>query len=88
MQVEVVFALAEKQVLLLVELPAGATVGDAIDRSGLARQFPDCDIRGLQAGVWGKPADSDCPVRDGDRVELYRPLAMDPRDARRLKAGI
>ncbi len=88
MQVEVVFALAEKQVLLSVELPAGATVGDAIDRSGLARQFPDCDIRGLQAGVWGKPADFDHPVRDGDRVELYRPLAMDPRDARRLKAGI
>jgi len=88
MQVEVVFALAEKQVLLLVELPAGATVGDAIDRSGLARQFPDCDLRGLQAGVWGNPADSDPPVRDGDRVELYRPLAMDPRDARRLKAGI
>ena len=88
MQVEVVFALAEKQVLLSVEVSTGATVGDAIDRSGLAREFPDYDIRALQAGIWGKPADFDHPVRDGDRVELYRPLAMDPRDARRLKAGV
>lgn len=88
MQVEVVFALEEKQVLLAVEVPAGATVGDAIDRSRVARQFPDCDFTELQAGVWGKPVDLDYRVREGDRVELYRPLAMDPRDARRLKAGV
>lgn len=88
MQVEVVFALADKQVLVAVEVPAGATVSDAIDRSGLARKFPDCDFPELQAGIWGKPVGHDHAVREGDRVELYRPLAMDPRDARRLKAGV
>ena len=88
MQVEVVFALADQQVLLAVEVESGATVGDAIDRSRLAPQFPECDFRDLQAGIWGKPVDLDYRVREGDRVELYRPLAMDPRDARRLKAGV
>jgi len=87
MRVEVVFALAEKQALLVVEVPDGSTVGAAIENSRLARQFPEIDTGELQAGVWGKPVDRDHIVREGDRVELYRPLEMDPRDARRLKAG-
>ena len=87
MRVEVVFALANKQELQVVELPEGSTVGAAIARSGLSRQFPNIDFGTLQAGVWGKPADRSHIVSDGDRVELYRPLEMDPRDARRLKAG-
>ena len=56
-------------------------------RSGLARQFPDIDFDTLQTGVWGKPMARNHVVREGDRVELYRPLEMDPRDARRLKVG-
>jgi len=85
MRVEVVFALADKQELLVVELPDGSTVAAAIEMSRLARQFPDIDT--LQAGVWGKPTARGHVVREGDRIELYRPLEMDPRDARRLKAG-
>ena len=88
MRVEVVFALAEKQELLVVALPDGSTVGAAIERSRLARQFPDIDFDTLQAGVWGKPTARGHVVREGDRIELYRPLEMDPRDARRLKAGV
>jgi putative ubiquitin-RnfH superfamily antitoxin RatB of RatAB toxin-antitoxin module len=88
MQVEVVFALAERQELLVVELPAGATVGAAIEKSGLARLFPDTEFDALQAGVWGKPVARDHVVKEGDRVEIYRPLEMDPRDARRLKVGV
>lgn len=87
MQVEVVFALADRQELLLVELPGGSTVGEAIRRSGLVRAFPDIELGELQTGVWGKPVDRGHVVTEGDRVELYRPLEMDPRDARRLKAG-
>ena len=70
-----------------VELPDGATVAEAIATSGLAGQFPGLDFGELQAGIWGKPVERACPVRDGDRVELYRPLEMDPREARRLRAG-
>jgi len=88
MQVEVVFALPERQVLLTVLVPDDATVAEVIKASGLARQFPEDDLDLLQAGVWGRPVDRARVVKDGDRVELFRPLEMDPRDARRLKAGI
>jgi putative ubiquitin-RnfH superfamily antitoxin RatB of RatAB toxin-antitoxin module len=88
MRVEVVFALPERQVLLTVDLSDGATVADALEVSRIAGQFPDENLDALQAGVWGQPAERDRRVKDGDRVELFRPLAMDPREARRLKAGV
>ena len=87
MQVEVVFALPERQRLQSVELPDGSTVADAIKSSGIADTFPGIDLEELQAGIWGRPAGRTCSLRDGDRVELYRPLEIDPREARRLKAG-
>jgi len=88
MQVEVVFALATRQVLLTVHVSEGATVADAVSASGIARQFPGVDLDALQAGIWGQPVDRDRVVSEGERVELFRPLEMDPREARRLKAGI
>ena len=88
MQVEVVFALPERQLLKCVDLPAGSTVADAIERSDIADAFPGVNLDGLQAGIWGSPAERNRLLREGDRVELYRPLAMDPREARRLKAGV
>ena len=88
MRVEVVFARVDKQVLQALELPEGATVAEVIEASDIAQQFSDIDIRELQAGVWGKPVGRSSVVRDGDRVELYRPLEIEPREARRLKAGV
>ena len=88
MQVEVVFALPERQVLRTLELQDGSTVGDAIAGSRLAGDFPEIDLEQLQTGVWGRPVERSHVLTDGDRVELYRPLAMDPREARRLKVGV
>ena len=88
MQVEVVFANPERQVLEVVEVSGDATVADAIRRSGIGRLFPDVDFSALQAGVWGRPVARDQLLREGDRVEIYRPLELDPREARRLKAGV
>jgi putative ubiquitin-RnfH superfamily antitoxin RatB of RatAB toxin-antitoxin module len=88
MRVEVVFALPERQVLLPVNLSDGATVADALEVSGIARHFPDENLDSLQAGVWGQPVERDRLVREGDRVEVFRPLEMEPREARRLKAGV
>ena len=88
MQVEVVFALPERQLLRSVELPEGSTVADAIETSGIAGAFPGIDLDELQAGIWGNPAERTRSLREGDRVELYRPLEIDPREARRLKAGV
>ena len=88
MQVEVVFALPDRQVLEALEVENGATVAEAIARSGIARRFPETDLSELQVGVWGRTVDRSRVLREGDRVEIYRPLEMDPREARRLKAGI
>lgn len=87
MQVEVVFAMADRQVLQALDIPPNSTVADVIAASDLAGQFPDVDLMALQAGIWGHPVERNHAVQDGDRVELYRPLEMDPREARRLKAG-
>lgn len=87
MRVEIVFAQPDRQVLDTLEVPPGATVADVIAASKLARQFPDSDPGELQAGIWGRPVARNQAVRDGDRVELYRSLTMDPREARRLRAG-
>ena len=82
-KIEVVLALAEQQVLLGVTVPSGTTVGDAIDLSGIADEFPGLAMKSLAIGVWGKVVDRTRPVQEGDRIEIYRPLPVDPRQARR-----
>ena len=64
-----------------IALDAGATAADAIAASGVA--VPEAM---LSIGIWGRPAARDAPLREGDRVELYRPLAVDPKEARRRRA--
>ena len=86
--VELVFALPDRQVLRSITLAEGSTVADVIDKGNLLRDFPDLVLEEVQAGIWGRPVERDRVVREGDRVELYRPLEMDPREARRLKAGV
>ena len=85
--VELVLALPDSQSLLPVEVDRGATIADVIAESGIGRRFPDTDLQALETGIWGKPMPRDHVVNDGDRVEFYRPLQMDPREARRLLAN-
>lgn len=86
MKVEVAFALPERQVLVAIELADGATIAEALERSGLARQYPAENIESLPVGVWGRVTDRAHVLSDGDRVEIYRPLQIDPREARRRLA--
>jgi putative ubiquitin-RnfH superfamily antitoxin RatB of RatAB toxin-antitoxin module len=79
--VEVVLALPEAQALRRVVLPEGSTVEDALAASGLARD-PRAPV-----GIYGKAVPAKTIVRDGDRVEIYRPLRADPKDLRRLRAA-
>ena len=79
--VEVVFAAPERQVLARVELPAGSTVEDAVSASGLG------ETRGARLGVYGKAVPAGTVLRDGDRVEIYRPLRADPKELRRRRAA-
>jgi putative ubiquitin-RnfH superfamily antitoxin RatB of RatAB toxin-antitoxin module len=84
--VEVVLATREQQVLLALSIDEGATVADVIAASAMALRFPELALDEMPAGIWGKPVPRDRVVKDGDRVELYRPLEIDPREARRQRA--
>ncbi|HET9821859.1 MAG TPA: RnfH family protein [Burkholderiaceae bacterium] len=79
MRVEVVWSPGPRQTQVReIDLGAGATVADAARAIGLADD-------GLLAGVWGRRQPPGHPLRDGDRVEFYRPLRVDPKEARRLR---
>lgn len=84
--VEVVYALPDRQVLRRVELDAPARVADAVAAARLDVEFPGEPLGDCAVGIWGRVVGRDATLRDGDRVELYRPLVMDPREARRQRA--
>lgn len=86
LEVEVVYALPMRQVLVPLEVEAGTTVQQAIDRSAVAGHFPGEDLAACTVGVWGQPVARQRAVRDGDRIEIYRELVIDPRRARRRLA--
>lgn len=84
-RVEVAWAEPGRAFLHEVELPAGATVADAIAASGVEAAC-GIDAGACDTGIWSRRAPRDARVRDGDRVELYRPLRIDPKEARRRRA--
>jgi putative ubiquitin-RnfH superfamily antitoxin RatB of RatAB toxin-antitoxin module len=85
--VELAYCTAERQILLEYRVPDGTTIGEAIDLSGIAETIAEIDIATLETGIWGKPFNRSHRVVAGDRIELYRPLQIDPRDARRELAA-
>lgn len=88
MKIEITYALPERQELVVVDLPEGATVMQAIEASGLLLKYPEIDPGGVnKLGVFAKLAKSDALLRDRDRVEIYRPLIADPKEVRRQKAA-
>jgi putative ubiquitin-RnfH superfamily antitoxin RatB of RatAB toxin-antitoxin module len=85
--VDVAFALPGRQAVVQVSLPVGANIRDAVHASSLQQQFPDYSFDDLKKGVWGAVKEDDHCLQDGDRVEIYRPLVTDPREARRKRAA-
>jgi putative ubiquitin-RnfH superfamily antitoxin RatB of RatAB toxin-antitoxin module len=85
--VEVVFATPERQELIKIQVPAESSVREAVVISGMASLFPEHDLEKCRMGIWGIEVHDDRCVGQGDRIELYRALAIDPRDARRLLAA-
>lgn len=81
MKVEVVDARPEAARVITLRLPAGATLRDALAACGF-----ELDFQRQKFGIFGKRAALDTPLSPGDRVEIYRPLAMDPKEARRARA--
>jgi uncharacterized protein len=86
LQIEVAYAEAQRQFLRRIRLPEGVTVADAIRVSEVEIEC-HIDLAGLRVGIWSRLADPAAVLADGDRVELYRPLKIDPKEARRLRAG-
>ena len=85
--VEVAYATPEQQVIIDLKLPEGATVEHAINASGLLNQFPEMDAADIKAGIFGSLCKLNQQLRQADRVEIYRPLIHDPKEARRQRAA-
>ena len=85
--VEVVYARPERQELATISLPAGSTVAQAIEASGLLARYPEIDLTKNKLGVYAKLAKPDTTLRDRDRVEIYRPLIADPKEVRKQRAA-
>ena len=87
LEIEIVYGLADRQVLKSMTVVEGTTVREAALKSGLEVEFPELDLQQAPLGIFGKVVKSETVLRDGDRIEVYRPLLIDPKEARRKRAG-
>jgi len=85
--VEVVYASPDEQALEQLRVPADASVESVIHLSGLLRRFPEIDLTVNKVGVFGKATTLSATLHDGDRIEIYRPLIADPKEARKKRAA-
>lgn len=86
-QIEVVYALPGEQKIFSLQLPAGATVRQGIEQSGILEKYPDIDLEKNRFGVFAKLSKPDAILRDRDRIEIYRPLIADPKEVRKQRAA-
>ena len=86
-QVEVAYALLQKQVILGLEVEPDATLEQVIRASGILEQFPEIDLEQNKVGVFGKLGKLTDTLHPGDRVEIYRPLIADPKLVRKQRAA-
>jgi putative ubiquitin-RnfH superfamily antitoxin RatB of RatAB toxin-antitoxin module len=90
LRIEVAFGWPDRQILKSLSLPGGATVREAVEGSGILdvirERDPAYELRDDRVGVFGQRVGLGDRLRDGDRVELYRPLVADPKEARRARA--
>ncbi|MCU7932247.1 MAG: RnfH family protein [Candidatus Thiodiazotropha sp. (ex Codakia rugifera)] len=87
MRYEVAYGRIDEQVLLVVESDSAMTAHQAIDASGILERFPEIDLNSNKIGIFGKAAKPDVMLSEGDRVEIYRPLIADPKEARKKRAA-
>lgn len=85
-RVEVIYALHDEQLLVSIDVEDGTTVREAVERSGLLQRYPQIELMPGRIGIFGRGVDLDARLHDGDRVEIYRALQADPKDARLRRA--
>lgn len=87
LNIEVAYALPERQTLVALRVKAGCTAEQAVIQSGILAQHPELDRKALKLGIFSRAVAADTPLRENDRVEIYRPLLADPKQARRRRAA-
>ncbi len=86
LNVEVAYALPERQFLQKLRVPIGTAVEQAIVASGVLQQYPQLDLAVSKVGIWNRVVKLDQRLAEGDRVEIYRPLIADPKEVRKMRA--
>ena len=85
--VEVCYALPEEQVIISIKVPKKFNVKQAIEKSEIQKKFSCIDLSKNKVGIFGKQTTLDHPLSDRDRIEIYRPLILDPKEMRRKRAA-
>ena len=84
--IEIVYALPDRAYRINLNVKAGTTIHQAIRESGILQQCPEIDLAVNKVGIYGRIKTTETELKDGDRVEIYRELKADPREARRRRA--
>ncbi len=87
-EVEVVYALPRAQFIVSLVVAAGTTVREALEQSGIAAKHPEVGIISVPVGIYGKRVTLATTLENHDRIEIYRPLIADPKQARRARAAL
>ena len=87
MEVEVVYALPDKQSLLTVSVDETCTAIEAVQQSGIADEYPEIDLEAIKLGIFSDGCTHETVLKAGDRVEIYRPLLADPKEIRKRRAA-
>ena len=86
-EVEVVYALPDKQSLLRITVDNNCTAIEAVKQSGVTDEYPEIDLETIKLGIFSKSCVNDYQLKAGDRVEIYRPLLADPKEIRKRRAA-
>jgi putative ubiquitin-RnfH superfamily antitoxin RatB of RatAB toxin-antitoxin module len=87
LRIEIVYAQPQRSLVKHLSLPQGAVMADALTLAAADRDFSGIDLSGSAVGIFGKVVQRDQPLQDGDRIEIYRPLAEEPKLARRNRVS-
>lgn len=88
MNVGVCYAEEDRQLWLRLEVPDGSTVQQAIELSGVLQRYPHIDLETQKVGIFGKFAKLDAPIKEGDRIEIYRKITADPQQVQRRRVDV
>jgi putative ubiquitin-RnfH superfamily antitoxin RatB of RatAB toxin-antitoxin module len=86
-RIEIVYAQQQRSVVKSLEVEQGALIADALRLAALDKDFQGVDLASATVGIFGSVASRDRPLNEGDRIEIYRPLAEEPKLARRMRAS-